>query len=89
MTELFRRWGYPDWIRITLGCIELAAATLLLWKPGRWLGTQIMIAVMGGAIATLVSHDELPGRSARWPSLAYCFCSIVWPRDPVEQVEHT
>jgi hypothetical protein len=59
MTELFRRWGYADWIRITVGGVELGAATLLLWKPGRRLGAQIMVAVMGGAIATLLSHNEL------------------------------
>jgi hypothetical protein len=29
MTELFRRWGYPDWIRITIGGVELVAAALL------------------------------------------------------------
>ena len=60
MTEHFHRWGYPDWIRITLGGVELGAAALLFWKPGRQLAAQIMIAVMGGAIATLSSHNELP-----------------------------
>jgi hypothetical protein len=60
MTELLRRWGYADWIRITVGGVELGAAMLLLWKPGRRLGAQIMVAVMGGAIATLLSHNELP-----------------------------
>ncbi len=60
MAELFRRWGYPDWIRITVGGVELVGAALLLWSPGRRLGAQIMVAVMGGAIATLLSHNQLP-----------------------------
>jgi DoxX-like family len=60
MSELFRRWGYADWMRITVGGVELGAATLLLWKPGRRLGAQIMVAVIGRAIATLLSHNELP-----------------------------
>lgn len=60
MAELFRRWGYPDWIRILLGGVELLAAALLLWIPTRRFGNQVMVAVMGGAIATLLSHNELP-----------------------------
>ena len=60
MAKHFHRWGYPDWIRITLGGAELGAAALLFWKPGRRIAAQIMIAVMGGAIATLLSNNELP-----------------------------
>lgn len=59
VAKLFQRWGYPDWTRIPLGGVEITAAALLLWNPGKRLGAQIMIAVMGGAIATLISHDEL------------------------------
>ncbi len=89
MSELFRRWGYPDWVRITLGCVELAAAALLFWKPGRRLGAQIMIAVMGGAIATLVSHDELPGALGPMAVIGLLLLLDRLSPRPVEQVERT
>ena len=54
----FRHWGYPDWFRITIGCLELSACALLLSGRAAVLGALIIVAVMLGAMATHVVFDH-------------------------------
>jgi uncharacterized membrane protein YphA (DoxX/SURF4 family) len=54
----FRHWGYPDWFRITIGIIELAAVVLLLVGRTAALGAILIILVMLGGMATHVIFDE-------------------------------
>lgn len=53
----FRYWGYPDWFRITIGVLEVAAVPLLLsWKWAAY-GAIIIIVVMLGAMGTHIAYD--------------------------------
>lgn len=53
----FRHWGYPDWFRITIGVLELAAVALLLAGRTAAFGALIIIAVMLGGMATHLIFD--------------------------------
>ena len=53
-TWMFNRLGFPVWFRITIGAIEVAAAALLLFPRTAVYGAATVIAVMIGAIGTLV-----------------------------------
>lgn len=50
--KAFRFWGYPDWFRITIGVLELSAATLLIAGRTAAFGAIIIIVVMLGGMAT-------------------------------------
>lgn len=56
MIEEFNHFGYPAWLRILAGAIELVAAPLMLtvfwWPQIAALGALIMCPVMVGAIWT-------------------------------------
>jgi putative oxidoreductase len=54
----FRHWGYPDWFRIFIGGVELAAAALLLWGRSAVIGALMIIAVMLGAWGTHLAFDQ-------------------------------
>jgi putative oxidoreductase len=53
----FRHWGYPDWFRVTIGVVELAAVALLLLGRTAAFGALLIIAVMLGGMATHVIFD--------------------------------
>lgn len=53
----FRHWGYPDWFRITIGILELAAVVLLALGRTAAFGAIIIIVVMLGAWATHLIFD--------------------------------
>jgi putative oxidoreductase len=53
----FRHWGYPDWFRITIGVLELAAVALLLAGRTAAFGALIIIVVMLGGMATHLIFD--------------------------------
>ena len=53
----FRHWGYPDWFRVVIGILELAAVALLLLGRTAAFGALIIIVVMLGAWATHLIFD--------------------------------
>ena len=53
----FRHWGFPDWFRITIGVLELAAVGLLALGRTAAFGAIIIIMVMLGAWATHLIFD--------------------------------
>lgn len=53
----FRHWGYPDWFRVTIGVLELAAVGLLALGRTAVFGAIIIIVVMLGAWATHLIYD--------------------------------
>jgi putative oxidoreductase len=53
----FRNWGYPDWFRITIGVMELAAVALLVLGRTAAFGAILIIIVMLGGMATHVIFD--------------------------------
>lgn len=53
----FRHWGYPDWFRVLIGVIELAAVLLLALGRTAAFGAVLIIVVMLGAWATHLIFD--------------------------------
>jgi putative oxidoreductase len=53
----FRGWGYPDWFRVTIGVVELAAVALLLLGRTAAVGAALIIVVMLGGMATHLIFD--------------------------------
>ena len=53
----FRFWGYPDWFRVTIGVVELAAVLLLLWPRSAMVGATFIICVMLGGMGTHVVKE--------------------------------
>lgn len=54
-TRMFRNVGFPDWFRILIGVIEVAAAALLLVPRTAAYGAMAVIVVMIGALGTVAS----------------------------------
>jgi uncharacterized membrane protein YphA (DoxX/SURF4 family) len=48
----FARWGYPDWLRLVVGIVEVASAVLLLVPRLATLGACGLVMVMAGATYT-------------------------------------
>jgi uncharacterized membrane protein YphA (DoxX/SURF4 family) len=48
----FAVWGYPDWFRILIGVLEVAAAALVLLPRMAPIGALLIIAVMLGGLGT-------------------------------------
>lgn len=53
----FRHWGYPDWFRVAIGVIELAAVVLLALGRTAAFGALLIILVMLGAWGTHLMFD--------------------------------
>jgi len=65
----FARWGYPTWLRLLCGALELSSAALLLWNQTRLLGLALAGVVMAGALFTLLRNREPFGHLA--PALVF------------------
>lgn len=48
----FARWGWPDWLRLAIGAVEVISAVLLLVPRVAFLGASALVVVMAGAIYT-------------------------------------
>jgi hypothetical protein len=65
----FARWGYPTWLRLLCGGLELSSAALLLAQPTRLTGLMLAGVVMTGALFTLLRNREPLGHLA--PALVF------------------
>lgn len=54
----YARWGYPGWFRLLTAALELATAVLLFPPALRAIGITLGVAVMAGALLTLLRHKE-------------------------------
>src|SRR3989442_13843419 len=54
----FRRWGYPDWFRITVGIAELTSMVLLLVPRFASYAPSLFLVVMLAARNTHAPHNE-------------------------------
>jgi|SRR5437868_15034509 len=77
----FKRWGYPDWLRIVIGVAELISMVLLLIPRLAGYGATIFGIVLLGAFFTHAAHNE----SSRLPFiillLGLCLI-IIYARRP-------
>ncbi len=53
-SDRFEAWGYPAWLFRLVGVAETAAGLALMWRRTRLHGALAVVAVMLGALATLL-----------------------------------
>ena len=61
--RLFVGWGYPAWMSLVVGAVEIVGAILLFIPRAALVGAAILGAVMAGALVTLILH---PGGPMGW-----------------------
>jgi putative oxidoreductase len=78
-TVMFHRAGFPDWFRILIGVIEVAAAALLLVRRTAAYGAMMVIVVMIGAMGTVAMtlHDPFRRQGLIPPLAAMILAAIV------------
>ncbi len=58
MAGNFERWGYPVWLLLVVGCLEVIAALLVVLPFTRLVGAGLAISIMVGAMGTHALHGE-------------------------------
>ncbi|MEW9586187.1 DoxX family protein [Paraburkholderia sp. DGU8] len=60
----FKKWGYPNWLRLVVALVELIGALSLLLPATRFIGASILLVVILGVIISFV-------RSREWMKMQY------------------
>jgi len=60
--DSFERWGYPAWIRLSVGFAEVVGALMLLLPRTAWVACGGLAILLIGAILT---HLNTPGEAVR------------------------
>ena len=77
----FKNWGYPDWFRILIGVLEIAAGVLLLFPKTASIAAITLACIMLGATATHLRNDTL--MMAVFPALFFVsLTSLAYYRFP-------
>jgi len=54
----FAHWGWPDWMRLVVGAVEVTSAVLLLIPRTAFFGAGTLVVVMAGATYTHLFHAD-------------------------------
>lgn len=54
----FAKWGYPDWLRVTVSAVELAGSVLLLMTRTQWLGALLLLVITLGILVSFARSKE-------------------------------
>ena len=74
-------WGYPDWLRILVGCLEIFGGVLLLFRHTLLTGALLLLPVILGAGYTHWVNQE--GMELLRPVVYGAVLAIVvWQRRP-------
>ncbi|HYM62811.1 MAG TPA: DoxX family protein [Thermoanaerobaculia bacterium] len=73
----FRAAGFPDWFRLLIGVIEIAAAAVILIPRTAAYAAASMIVVMIGAFVTALTVPRSVGLNIVAPSVAMLLAAIV------------
>ena len=57
-TSWFVGWGYPAWMRPTIGSLEILGALLLLVPAAAIGGAGLLIVIMGVALFTVLTNPD-------------------------------
>ena len=75
----FAVWGYPDWLRVTVGFMEVVGGGLLLFRRATPVAAVLLGAVIAGAAWTHWSHEQ--GMEVLRPAIfGAMLLIIVWQR---------
>ncbi|HEX2882579.1 MAG TPA: DoxX family protein [Polyangiaceae bacterium] len=77
----FARWGWPDWMRLVVGAVEVVSAILLLIPRLAFLGAGALMVVMAGATYTHIFRARDEAGMAAFTLLLLGLCAVVaWAR---------
>lgn len=62
----FIKWGYPDWLRMTVATVEFVGSILLFIPRTQWLGASILLVITLGILVSFT-------RSKEWMRMQYPF----------------
>src|SRR2546425_998126 len=57
-SRMFLEWGYPSWFRFLVGATEVVSGLALLVPRARLWACGVLLAVMAGAAATHLVHEQ-------------------------------
>lgn len=82
--HLFAAWGYPSWLRLVVGAVEVVSAVLLLIPRAASLGACGLILVMAGATYTHILRAPVePARAVFTVVLLLVAAAIGYARRPI------
>lgn len=73
-TAAFARWGYPPWLRVAVGFVEVAGGAMLVLPWTATLGGAAVAGVMAGAWIT----RYLDGRFVDVAWISAYFLGLLW-----------
>jgi uncharacterized membrane protein YphA (DoxX/SURF4 family) len=73
-TGAFERWGYPAWLRVSVGWVEVVGGAMLIVPWTATLGALAVAVVMGGAWLT----RYLDGRYVDVVWISSYFVALLW-----------
>ena len=71
---LFAGWGYPSWMATATGVAEVAGAVGLLVPRLAFYAAMLLLAVMAGALGTLLTHR---GGSLGWGATPLFYMALL------------
>lgn len=81
--ENFARWGWPDWLPVVIGTVEIASAVALLIPRAAFFGACTLILIMLGATYTHLFRATGEGGMAAAPIVLLTLVSLIsWARRP-------
>jgi putative oxidoreductase len=85
----FAHWGWPDWMRLAVGAVEVISAVLLLVPRAAFFGAGSLVVVMTGATYThLFRADGEGGMAAMTVVLLGLNALVAWVRRPASLGGH-
>lgn len=79
----FARWGWPDWMRLAIGTVEVTSAILLFVPRAAWIGAGALVLAMAGATYTHLFRATGEGGMAALTVLLGALCAVLaWARRP-------
>ena len=79
----FARWGWPDWMRLAIGAVEVTSAVLLCVPRVAFFGALSLTTVMAGATYTHLFRASGEGAMASFTVALAGLCALIaWARRP-------
>jgi len=80
IAEEFRKWDYPDWLRITVGIAEWSIAGMLIAQIVPRLAILLAAAIMAAVIVTFIRDRQFMRLDL--PVLVIALLGIAYPLSP-------
>ena len=80
IAEEFRKWKYPDWLRMAVGVAEWSIAGMLIMQFAPRLAILLAVAIMLAVVVTFVNDRQF--KRLDMPLLLIALNGIAYPLSP-------